>query len=174
MLIVDDNLLELVNDKNIINNKKRYDKTCLTLSLSKVIKKYSINGTEKTIIYGEDNLKRKTKRIVINKKDGYKLKPKECILACSNEWIEMPNFCFGLLQTKGSLARLFVSINCTDGQIDPGYKGKITFEICNFSDYNIILKPEQLVGNLYIFKTSMNSSDYQGKYIGAEEPTVSM
>ena len=76
-----------------------------------------------------------------------------------------------LLQTKGSLARLFVSINSADGQIDPGYEGKITFEIYNASDFKINIKPGQAVGNLYLFKTSTAVPPYEGRYANAKIPT---
>ncbi|WP_428981187.1 dCTP deaminase domain-containing protein [Marinomonas rhodophyticola] len=40
----------------------------------------------------------------------------------------MPNNKFGLVQTKGSIARGFISVHMSDGQVDPGYKGKVTLE----------------------------------------------
>lgn len=84
----------------------------------------------------------------------------------------MPAGYFGLLQTKGSLARLFVSLTCTDGQVEPGYKGKITFEVCNHSLFNINIKPKQKVGQLFIFKTSTKDVKlYNGKYQDAQGPT---
>lgn len=173
MLIVGQNLKELITKYNILNNSNRYDNTCITLTLGDQIKRYEIpEGTK--IIYGVDNLEEYTKEEPINRRDGYTLKPNECILACSNEKIRMPNFCFGFLQTKGSLARLFISLNCTDGQVDPGYVGKITFEICNLSNFEITIKPQQEVGNLYIFKTSTQTTGYSGKYQNAEQPTISV
>lgn len=173
MLIVGENLKELIKKYNILNNESRYDKTCLTLTLGNMIKRYEVPNDCK-ISYGDDNLEKYVHHQNIDRTTGYTLKPHECVLACSNEKIKMPNFCFGFLQTKGSLARLFVSLNCTDGQVDPGYRGKITFEICNLSNFEIVLKQGQEVGNLYIFKTSTSTEAYSGKYQEADQPTISI
>jgi dCTP deaminase len=61
--------------------------------------------------------------------------PQQNVLACSSDIYTMPNNCFGLVQTKGSLARLFVSTTANDGQIEPGYRGKITLEISNHATF---------------------------------------
>lgn len=158
MLIVGDNLKELIKKYNILNNEKRYDKTCLTLTLSEKIVKYNVPEDCK-IIYGEESLKKYAQSDTIDYRNGYVLKPHECILACSNEKIKMPNFCFGILQTKGSLARLFISLNCTDAQIDPGYEGKITFEICNLSNFDIVLKRNKEV-EIYIFLKQLHQQKH--------------
>nr|WP_308698894.1 hypothetical protein [uncultured Thomasclavelia sp.] len=127
----------------------------------------------KVIAYESENIENYVDNIKINKDSGYTLNPNKCILACSQEKINMPNFCFGLLQTKGSLARLFVFANCADGQVDPGYSGKITFELYNASNFKIKIKPGQSIGNLYIFKTTTSAEKYHGRYQNADFPNHS-
>ena len=87
----------------------------------------------------------------------------------------MPQGYMGLLQTKGSLARLCVSLHFSDGQIDPGFRGKITFEIFNASDFKIRIRKFQAVGNLYVLKTTTKKhKPYSGKYAGANGPTIQL
>jgi len=106
---------------------------------------------------------------------GIVLPGKSCLLGCSREVISMPLGYFGLLQTKGSLARLFVLINCCDGQVDAGYSGKITFEIINMANFDVRLLPNQRVAQLFIFKTSTRLVEpYKGRYQGAQEPTIQL
>lgn len=170
-MIVDSNLMSLIKKYSIID-ESCYDISCLKLTLDKKIKRYII-PENKVINYESTNMDEFTKPLNITKSKGYTLNPHECILACSSEVIKMPTFCFGLLQTKGSLARLFVFLNCADGQVDPGYNGKITFEIYNASNFKVKISPGQEVGNLYIFKTSTDSKGYNGRYQNAKFPTCS-
>ena len=167
MLIVGEDLIDLIK-KNDICSENLYDVTCITLELDEEIIKYKAG---ELLEYGKEIPK---EWIISEKmdKNGIVLKPYECFLGCSNQKINMPNGYFGLLQTKGSLARLFVQIQCSDGQIDPGFRGKVTFEIINLSNCMIKLHKDQAVGNLYIFKTSNDKiNDYLGKYCNSNKPT---
>ena len=168
-MIVDSNLKALIEKYNIID-PSNFDSSCINLSLDKRIRKYMV-PEDAVITYESELLEQYIKDIDINNEEGYTLQPGECVLACSKEVVQMPDFCFGLLQTKGSLARLFVFTNCADGQIDPGYHGKITFELYNASNFKVKLLPGQYVSNLYLFKTSMRSQGYQGRYQNANAPT---
>jgi len=105
--------------------------------------------------------------------DGFLLKPHACVLACSTERVRMPASYFGLLQTKGSLARLFVSAHCSDGQVEPGYRGRITLEMCNHAPYSVRIRPGQPVAQLFVLEASTSTLLYNGRYQHAEEPTAS-
>lgn len=170
-MIVDSNLKALIKKHKIIT-ESRFDTSCVNLTLDKTIKRYIV-PEDRIITYESDLIEDYVEEIELNNEDGYVLNPQECILACSQENVKMPNFCFGLLQTKGSLARLFVFTNCADGQVDPGYHGKITFELYNASNFKVKLTPGQAVGNLYIFRTSTNAEGYHGRYQNANSPTFS-
>jgi deoxycytidine triphosphate deaminase len=174
MLIVGDNLKQLINQYNIVDKENAFDNFSITLQLSeKIVLMTPSPDTADipTLYYGEEIPGEYLHQRIINN-NGYTLPPKSCILACSHENILMPAGYFGLLQTKGSLARLFVSLTCTDGQVEPGYKGKVTFEVCNHSEFNINIKPRQQVGQLFIFKTSTKDVKlYNGKYQDAQGPT---
>lgn len=101
------------------------------------------------------------------------LGPGECALACSQDKYIMPAGYFGLIQTKGSLARIFVSATANDGQIEPGYSGKITLELINHSPFSIEIRPSAIVAQMFVFRCSSEASKlYNGRYQGADVPTL--
>lgn len=105
--------------------------------------------------------------------DSMVLHPYECVLACSQDVYTMPPGYFGLIQTKGSLARMFVSATANDGQVEPGYSGKITLELINHSPYSIAIRPGAVIAQIFIIRCSSEASKpYQGRYQGANEPTL--
>ncbi len=171
MLIVGENLKALIEQHNILSDKKSFDETSLSLSLDREVIFYE-PGEANEITYGHAIPDEWVKRIRIPD-EGYVLRPHSCILGCSREKITMPMGYFGLLQTKGTLARLFVSVTSCDGQVEAGFSGRITFEIANMSNLNIRFLPNQKIGQLFIFKTSTRAvRPYNGRYQGAQGPTI--
>jgi len=101
------------------------------------------------------------------------LGPRECVLACSQDTYKMPLGYFGLIQTKGSLARMFVSATANDGQVEPGYSGKVTLELINHSPFAVALRPGAAVAQLFILRCSSEVlKPYSGRYQGATGPTL--
>ncbi len=170
MIIVGENLKQLINSYNLIDNEDAFDESCINLTIDNTFIEYE--KTDQIIRYQEQDMEKLVKEIEVTK-DGYILKSKSAVLICSKEIVNMPDFCFGLVQTKGNLARLFVFATCSDGQIDPGYNGKITLELFNASDFDILFKPGQEVANIYIYNTSTPCKKYSGKFKNANKPTIS-
>ena len=173
MLIVGENLKALIQQYQMSSQKGCFDETCIQLSLgSKYIRFAKPSAETKVLTYGEEI----PAELVVNetiKEEGLILQPKEAVLACSAEKIKMPAGYFGLLQTKGSLARMFVSLHFSDGQIDPGFEGKVTFELFNAGEYPIRIHKNQAVGNLYVLKASTDMhAMYNGRYGKATGPTI--
>lgn len=101
------------------------------------------------------------------------LGPRECVLACSQNTYKMPLGYFGLIQTKGSLARMFVSATANDGQVEPGYSGKVTLELINHSPFSVALPPGAVVAQMFILRCSSDVlKPYSGRYQGAIGPTL--
>jgi len=97
------------------------------------------------------------------------------VIGCSHDRYRIPLDYFGLVQTKGTLARMFVQVTCNDGQIEPGFDGFITLEIVNLSPWTIELPKSSEIGQLFLFKTSTPTRNgYSGRYAeGAKEgPTL--
>jgi dCTP deaminase len=173
MVIIGENLKSLVEQHSIVECENfNLDETSIPLRLDNNIIDL-LPPKEAEFSYGDEIPKEWIKERKLKYNESLSLKPNECVLACSYEKINMPNGYFGFIQTKGSLARLFVTIHCCDAQVDPGFNGKITYEIINFSKMTIKIKPKQLVGNLYIFKCSTkNAMPYNGRYNESEKPTI--
>lgn len=169
MIIVSENLKALVAQKGIVL-QNAIDEFSITLSLNKKVVKFEIPEGE-TITYGSDVLDKYKESMDIE--SDYVLKPGQAILACSEEIVKMPRGYMGFLQTKGSLARLFVSVHCSDGQIEPGFEGRVTYEICNMGNIAVRLYPGVPVAQLFIFQVSSKSASYNGKYNKSMVPTIS-
>lgn len=171
MLIVGENLRGLIMQEGICD-EQCFDNTCISLSLGTQIIRLAPSDKYEILDYGEDIPEECIFYEDINE-NGLVIPPHKSIITCSYETVHIPVGYFGLLQTKGSLARMMVSLHFSDGQIDPGFSGKITYEIMNASDFSIRIKKRQAVGNLYLFKTSTNEINaYQGKYQNAMGPTI--
>jgi deoxycytidine triphosphate deaminase len=173
MLIVGENLKALIEQHNIISDKKSFDETSLSLTLDREVIYYEPDG-ECEITYGNAIPKDWIKKARIPD-EGFILRPNTCVLGCSRETIRMPLGYFGLIQTKGTLARLFVSVTSCDGQVEAGFSGKVTLEIANVSNFSIRFLPNQKVAQLFILKTSTKAvKPYNGRYQGAQGPTISL
>lgn len=169
MIITGENLKNLIYQHGI-SKENTYDIFSLTLTLDELIKRYNVPEGE-CISYGSPVKDDYIENIILS--DGYVLNPGDAILACSAEVINMPAGYLGIIQTKGSLARLFISIHCSDGQVESGYNGKVTFEICNLGNIAVKINKGQSVAQLFIFETSCISAIYNGKYNNSTEPTIS-
>lgn len=171
MFVVGDNLKSLMLQHGIVDHAAAFDEASLTLRLSRSYKEVAAGGN-RIIVYGEDvpDACFKDKELT---DQGVVLEPHECILACSVEQVKMPLGYLGFIQTKGSLARLFVTVHCCDAQIDPGFEGHVTFEIVNLGPLRVKLKANQDVAQLFVAKTSTKEvSPYNGRYQKATGPTV--
>jgi len=98
------------------------------------------------------------------------LPPGESVLACTYEIVNIPPHVMGFIQTKGSVARSFLA-QLTDGQVDPGYRGKITLELVNLGPLTLALRPMMPIANLYIWSLSTPVEGYSGRYQDSYSPS---
>jgi dCTP deaminase len=172
MFVVGDNLQSLVEQHSIISDPSAFDQTSLTLRLAHEVRMLEQSGGDRRLTYG-DELPAAWLKDVSIPDTGFLLRPHACVLACSRELVSMPLGYIGFVQTKGSLARLFVTVQCCDAQVDPGYSGKITFEIVNLGPMTIEISAGQAVAQLFIAKTTTrNVRPYNGRYQNAKGPTA--
>lgn len=171
MIIVGNNLKELIQQFNICP-LNQFDETGIKIQLSNKTFIPNPNKKEHTIKYNITDVK--PFFIEKNLDNGIlRLKPKEICLCCSISEFHLPTNYFGVVQTKGSLARLFVTTNVTDSQVDPGYKGRITLEFVNYSPFIIEIPVGSIVAQLYIHKCSTNAAAYNGRYQNSTQPSLS-
>ena len=171
MIIVGENLKALIEQHGIIDYPAAFDHASLTLRLNASVKLIVPPETARPVEYGEEIPNAWIKDDTI-RDPGITLKPGGCLLGCSQEKVKIPLGYIGFIQTKGSLARLFVQVHCCDGQIDPGYEGRVTFEICNLGPLSVRLKEKAQVAQLFLASTSTREiQGYSGRYQGADKPT---
>lgn len=169
MVIISEDLRDLVNQFGIAPLQS-VDQFSITLKLSEDIAEYNIKDDD-AITYGTHVPDKCVKRSRVTR--DIILNPGGAILGCSDEQIRMPKGYIGFIQTKGSLARLFVTVDCNDGQIEPGFNGRITFEICNMGTIPVRLIPHTPVAQLFILRASSDKEGYSGQYKDSDIPTFS-
>lgn len=170
MLVNGENLYALNEQYKIVSGSSSFDTNSFTLHLHKDIK--WIKPPEGVVVHYNEDLP--PNWIVSARLDhnGVIIKPGEAFLACTTEIIQMPAGYFGLIQTKGSLARLFISATCSDGQVEPGYHGNLTLEFSNCGNFPVQLLAGDEVAQLFIFRTSSKKAkSYEGRYQNAIGPT---
>lgn len=69
----------------------------------------------------------------------YSMIPGECVLASTNERLEIPASVVARVEGKSSWGRRFLQVHSTAGFIDPGFRGNITLELSNLSKTTISL-----------------------------------
>lgn len=164
MIIIDKNLEQLAEQYSICD-KGLIDDFSLRIKIGPKI--YRANSTVvQRVIYGgpaqnTSELFEACETVAQN----ITLSPGASVLAASQHTYRMPLDYIGLVQTKGTLARLFVQVTCNDGQVEPGFDGYITLEIVNLSPWVIDIPVGSEVAQLYLMKcSSLTNKPYNGRY----------
>lgn len=162
MVIISENLRALV-DQYKVCKIDLVDEFSLKVKLGN--KSYSPIPSQDTVVYGSHPNPATLFNKISSIQQNLTLTPGEKYLACTQDIYTIPSDYFGLVQTKGTLARLFVAITCNDGQVEPGFKGHITLEIINNSPWTVDLPVGSDIGQMYLFKCSMSAEKpYDGRY----------
>lgn len=72
---------------------------------------------------------------------GFHLSAGHFVLGTTAEEVHIPDDMVGQIEGKSSLARLGLCVHVTAGFCDPGFKGRVTLELVNFSPSTIVLRP---------------------------------
>lgn len=173
MVIVAKNLLELTRGLSICD-PILCEEFSIRVRLDRKIRRMRARPeTEEPISYGSPYEQQHYFNDLEHLGSQLLLKPGENALACSLDVYKIPNSHFGMIQTKGSLARLFVSVTCNDGQVEPGYNGKITLEISNHATFPVCIPAEANIAQMFLWRCGTNvENPYNGKYQFAQEPTL--
>lgn len=162
MLIIDENLKQLMS-ANEICDIALYDQFSISIKLGESF--YEPKRNVKKVIY---NVEPKPTELFSEKKvidDKLILEPGGSVIACSKDLYKIPLKYFGLVQTKGTLARLFIQATCNDGQVEPGFEGYITLEITNLSPWMVEIPKSSKIAQLFIYQCSTSVSEgYSGRY----------
>jgi dCTP deaminase len=170
MIVVGENLSGLIEQFNLAP-KQSYDQFSVTLTLHDIV--FRPSETTSRLVYPVDDAADFFRQETIPANKTLDLAPGQTALACSQESISMPLGYMGFLQTKGSLARLMCAVHMNDAQIEPGFTGRVTFEIANHAPFPIGLRVGAPVSQMFIFRCSdRNTEGYEGRYGHSEIPTL--
>lgn len=89
--------------------------------------------------------------------------PHSLVLGTTREYIELPDDICAEITGKSSLARLGLSIHQTGGWIDCGFRGQITLEMVNNTNYPILLHEKMPIAQLIFHETSECDVPYHSK-----------
>ncbi|WP_080271466.1 dCTP deaminase domain-containing protein [Pseudomonas syringae] len=172
MVVIDTGLAQLT-DQFSICDKKLVDDFSLKIEMSDSYYEPLLQSS--SVVYGRypDPKKLFSERMTV--KQNLKLEPGGCIITCSRHKYQMPLDYFGLVQTKGTLARMFVQATCNDGQVEPGFNGYITLEIVNLSPWTVEIPVGSEIAQLYLLRcSSLAPMAYHGRYseVALEGPTI--
>jgi dCTP deaminase len=102
---------------------------------------------------------------------GIVLKPKEFILASTNEKLTLPRNLVGLLSGRSSYSRLGVSVELSQILLQPGHDDTIPLQIVNHLPYPIVIYSGTAVAQVVFFRTVSDvrqpyNTQVQAKYLG--------
>jgi dCTP deaminase len=106
---------------------------------------------------GEEVTSRLSQRMSVDRSQGFVVHPGDFILATTYESVKLPGDIAARLEGKSSWGRLGLQIHSTAGFIDPGFAGKITFEISNVGRLPVKLYPGLLVAQVCFFTAKRSS-----------------
>lgn len=69
----------------------------------------------------------------------YTITPGECVLATTEQRIELPDDIVARVEGKSSWGRKFIQVHSTAGLVDPSFRGTITLELTNLSEMSVTL-----------------------------------
>ena len=78
-------------------------------------------------------------------------------LATTFEYLRLPRDLAATLEGRSSLGRLGVTVHSTAGFIDPGFRGRITYEIQNEGTQPVALYPGMRVAQICFYRLSSRS-----------------
>lgn len=90
-------------------------------------------------------------------KDGYKLKPNECIFVVLNEKIKLPSNIIAHIRPRTSFSRLGIMINLQ--HINAGYEGVLNLAMYNLSPNSYILKEGMRIGQVIFEELTEGMTD---------------
>lgn len=104
------------------------------------------------------------------------IQPREFLLLASYEVLNIPNGIISFVQGRSSVARIGIQTEQA-GLIDSGFRGTITFEVYNETQYPIKLYAGMRIAQVYFFKSQyankLYGNDKKSKYLNQMDATGS-
>jgi dCTP deaminase len=99
----------------------------------------------------------------IKPNETFVLHPGDFTLASTLEYIVVPNYLSGRLEGRSTWGRAGLQIHSTAGFVDPGFQGRLTFELNNLGKLPLPLYPGIRIGQLSFHKMTSIATTYIDK-----------
>lgn len=112
----------------------------------------------------------------IKPNETFVLHPGDFTLASTLEYFIIPNYLSGRLEGRSTWGRSGLQIHSTAGFVDPGFEGRLTFELNNLGKLPLPLYPGIRIGQLSLHRMTSPSDSYlekQGSGFGLQLGTKS-
>ncbi len=134
--------------------------------------------TKLSVIDPKTPIEEYTKRIKVDKSEGFVIHPGEFVLATTLEYIKLPDDIAARIEGRSSIARLGLIVHSTGGFVDAGFEGQLTLEMSNINRIPIKVYPGMRIAQLaFIKQDSPSEVPYWkrkgSKYIKQRGPTPS-
>jgi dCTP deaminase len=110
--------------------------------------------------------------VVIPIGESFIIHPGEFTLGSTYEYLEIPDDVYGKIEGRSSLGRLGVIVHATAGKVDPGFRGRLIFEISNLGKVPVALYPLMRVAAMeFHVVVGKVLRPYTGKYLAQPSTT---
>jgi deoxycytidine triphosphate deaminase len=164
-------LLELVNKNNLVENLSERELinpegSGFDLRVSEI---FEIDNDEAFLGINERFTPKVSTIAVYGKDKDILIRPQDFFLVKTMEKVNLPNNIAAIFRPRSTLQRC--GIGLFSAAVSPGYKGELTFGICNFGKNNFKLELGSRIVHILFFDTSENISNYRGQWQGGRVST---
>ncbi|MHB9053942.1 MAG: dCTP deaminase [Thermoleophilia bacterium] len=125
----------------------------------------------------QKQIERYSQKIVLGRGEKLVLHPNEFALGITLEFLRLPRDLVGRLEGRSTWARIGLQVHATAGFVDPGFSGRLTYELVNTGTIPIALYPGMRMGQMSFFQSNPVLIAYgereSDKYHSKLEPTPS-
>lgn len=166
-------LLQLIDDGVIDAPKIAVQGSTIDLTLHRYVKTEAFGAAIRTVYLARGESISLVEHDI--KEDPYILKPDAVMLASTNEWFNMPGNISAEFSLKSTLGRSFVGHQLA-GWIDPYFKGRITLELKNDTQFHRLAFEDNMpIGQVKFFRHKrvpfLNGYARRGQYSGQQKVT---
>jgi dCTP deaminase len=127
------------------------------------IKKQTHFDLTKSLKEIESQIEEYSEVVHVKPMEAFILHQGDFILASTLEYLVIPNYLSARLEGRSTWGRVGLQIHSTAGLVDPGFKGRLTFELNNLGKLPLPLYPGIRIGQLSFHKMESALSLYTEK-----------
>jgi dCTP deaminase len=138
----------------------------------KVVKQTHFNIDDIEILKKE--IEEYSEEIHLEPLEPFILHPRDFVLGSTLEYLVLPRYLTARLEGRSTWGRVGLQIHSTAGLVDPGFRGRLTFELHNLGKLPLPLFPGTRIGQLVFYRINdaavLYSDRADAKYHGQLGP----